>query len=110
MHALAGALSPYGEVFVFAPKSEQSGVSHAFTVRRGLLVEEVPSEASYKVFSMDGTPADCTKFALGHFASYGLEVTEGHGPGAFQHPGLRGGLHAPHGGHRRHGKILRRCH
>jgi Predicted acid phosphatase len=83
MHALAGALSPYGEVFVFAPKSEQSGVSHAFTVRRGLLVEEVPSEASYKVFSMDGTPADCTKFALGHFASYGLEVTAGRWSGSF---------------------------
>ena len=82
MHALAGALSPYGEVFVFAPKSEQSGVSHAFTVRRGLLVEEVPSEASYKVFSMDGTPADCTKFALGHFATHGL-TTEGVGPGQF---------------------------
>ena len=83
MHALAGALSPFGEVFVFAPKSEQSGVSHAFTVRRGLHVEEIPCDDGYRVFSMDGTPADCTKFALGHFASYGLEVTEGHGPGAF---------------------------
>lgn len=83
MHALARALSPYGEVFVFAPKTEQSGVSHAFTVRRPLCVEECPCEGRYRVFSVDGTPADCVKFALGHFASFGLEQTEGGGPGCF---------------------------
>ena len=82
MLALAGALSPLGEVFVFAPKSEQSGISHAFTVRRGLHVQECPVSADYKAFSMDGTPADCVKFALGHYASHGLS-TEGAGPGAF---------------------------
>ena len=31
---------------------------------------------------MSGTPADCVKFALGHFASHGL-TTEGVGPGQF---------------------------
>ena len=82
MLALAGALSPLGEVFVFAPKSEQSGISHAFTVRRGLHVQESPVSGAYKAFSMDGTPADCVKFALGHFAAHGLS-TEGAGPGAF---------------------------
>ena len=82
MHALAGALSPFGEVFVFAPKTEQSGISHAFTVRRGLLVEQIPCTDGYSVFSMDGTPSDCAKFALGHFAAYGLS-TEGGGPGPF---------------------------
>ena len=34
------------------------------------------------MFSMDGTPADCVKFALGHYATHGLS-TEGGGPGAF---------------------------
>ena len=83
MHALACALTPYGEVFVFAPKVEQSGVSHAFTVRRPLLVEECPCDGNYKVFSVDGTPSDCVKFALGHYASFGLGQTEGGGPGRF---------------------------
>ena len=82
MHALAGALSQLGEVFVFAPKVEQSGVSHAFTVRRALRVQEVPSEG-YKAFTLDGTPADCTKFALGHYAAYGLGDTSGLGSGPF---------------------------
>ena len=86
MLALAGALSPFGEVFVFAPKSEQSGVSHAFTVRRGLSVDKASVPAScgaVDAYAMDGTPADCVKFALGHFAAHGLEQTEGVGPGAF---------------------------
>lgn len=83
MHALAGALSQLGEVFVFAPEEEQSGVSHAFTVRRALRVQELPSEGGYKLFSLDGTPADCTKFALGHYAAYGLGDTSGLGSGPF---------------------------
>ena len=83
MRALAGALAPYGEVFVFAPEVEQSGVSHAFTVRRALRVHERPCDEGYKVFSLDGTPADCVKFALGHYAAYGLGDTSGLGSGPF---------------------------
>ena len=83
MHALARALAPYGEVFVFAPQMEQSGVSHAFTLRRPLCIEECPSNGGYRAFSVDGTPADCVKFALGHYAAFGLEQTEGRGPGQF---------------------------
>ena len=83
MHALAEALSLVGEVFVFAPEAEQSGVSHAFTVRRPLRVREVPCDGGYKVFSLDGTPADCVKFALGHYAAHGLGDTSGLGQGPF---------------------------
>lgn len=83
MHALAEALSLVGEVFVFAPEAEQSGVSHAFTVRRPLRVHECPCEGGYKVLSLDGTPADCVKFALGHYAAHGLGDTSGLGPGPF---------------------------
>lgn len=83
MLALARALAPCGEVFVFAPEVEQSGVSHAFTVRRPLRIEECPAEEGYRAFSLDGTPADCVKFALGHYAAHGLEETGGCGPGHF---------------------------
>ena len=83
MLALAEALSLVGEVFVFAPEVEQSGVSHAFTVRRALRVRERANEGGYKVFSLDGTPADCVKFALGHYAAHGLGDTSGLGSGPF---------------------------
>ena len=79
IHALANALSPLGEVFVFAPEHEQSGVSQAFTVRSPLRVQKVsasalfgtaqnPAEPAYEVYSVSGTPADSAKFALGFFA------------------------------------------
>ena len=83
LRALAGSLSQLGEVFVFAPEVEQSGVSHAFTVRRPLRVHEVSCDEGFRVFSLDGTPADCVKFALGHYAAYGLGDTSGLGPGPF---------------------------
>ena len=78
LHALALALSGVSDVYVFAPEDEQSGVGHAFTVRRGLRiqkVEAVPGKAKlpYEVYSVSGTPADCVKFAIGHFANHGLD-------------------------------------
>ena len=78
LHALALALSEVSDVYVFAPEDEQSGVGHAFTIRRGLRiqhVETVPGKAKlpYEVYSVSGTPADCVKFAVGHFANYGLD-------------------------------------
>ncbi len=82
MLALACALAPIADVYVFAPDEEQSGVSHAFTVRRALSVKKVDVDASIEAYSMSGTPADCVKFALGHFAAHGL-TTEGVGPGQF---------------------------
>ena len=81
MLALACALAPIAEVYVFAPDEEQSGVSHAFTVRKALSVKKVDVDASFEAYSMSGTPADCVKFALGHFAAHGLTTTEGAGPG-----------------------------
>ena len=85
IRALSNALSSLGEVFVFAPEREQSGVSHAFTVRHGLSVKKeclAGFSEGVELYSMSGTPSDCVKFALGHFARYGLS-TEGAGPGPF---------------------------
>lgn len=76
LRALASALSKVAEVFVFAPENEQSGVSQAFTVRKPLKVEPVLPEDgipfTYDFYSVSGTPADCAKFALGHFARFGM--------------------------------------
>lgn len=86
LRQLAAALSKVAEVFVFAPENEQSGVGQAFTVRKGLRIVPVESQGEkfpYEFYSVSGTPADCAKFALGHFAKYGLTQADNKGPGAF---------------------------
>jgi 5'-nucleotidase len=58
--ALEKAASSIGEVYVFAPLSEQSGTSRGITLRRPLRFHQV-GERRYAV---DGTPADAVMMAL----------------------------------------------
>lgn len=67
---LAKALSAIAAVYVFVPECEQSGVSQAFTVRKPIRINKV-SSSLYNCFSVSGTPADCAKFAIGHFSKFG---------------------------------------
>jgi 5'-nucleotidase len=63
--ALAKAAMECANVKVVAPAREQSGVGHGFSYYRSLHfapVQGFPCEA----FWVDGTPADCMKFALKH--------------------------------------------
>lgn len=58
---------------MFAPEHEQSGVGHAFTVRKAFTVKEQPAALgdggeNYRIFSVAGTPSDAAKFALGYYA------------------------------------------
>jgi 5'-nucleotidase len=65
LYALAEAAMECANVRVVAPKHEQSGVGHSFSFYRSLHyapAENFPCEA----FWVDGTPADCMKFALKH--------------------------------------------
>jgi len=65
LHALAKAAMECANVRVVAPKQEQSGVGHSFSFYRSLHyapAKNFPCEA----FWVDGTPADCMKFALKH--------------------------------------------
>ncbi|MFO0606886.1 MAG: 5'/3'-nucleotidase SurE [Polyangiales bacterium] len=62
IRALARALDALGDVFVVAPESEQSSTSHALTLSRPLRLRA----QSPGVWSLDGTPADCTYVALHH--------------------------------------------
>ena len=55
------ALSGRGECVIVAPSGPQSGVGHAVTTTRPLLLEE----RSPGRFALDGTPADCARVALG---------------------------------------------
>jgi 5'-nucleotidase len=65
LRALVAAVEPFGEVWVVAPSSEMSGVSHAITLNRALRAE--PFEGKERWFSVDGTPTDCVYLALHHF-------------------------------------------
>lgn len=54
-----------GEVTVVAPKTEQSGKSHAIDFTRPIEIKKVEYIEGVTAYSMDSTPADCIRFA--HF-------------------------------------------
>jgi len=60
--ALHQALETLGELWVVAPASEQSAMSHSLTMHRPLRVRE----RAPRRFSVDGTPADAIYVALHH--------------------------------------------
>jgi 5'-nucleotidase len=57
---LEQAMQKYGETFVVAPLTDQSGMSHALTLNRPLRIEKVKKNQ----YVIDGTPADCVHFAI----------------------------------------------
>ncbi len=70
IHELALALKSAGhELLIFAPIENQSAVGHGLTLRRCLYVEPVSLEGLEEVrtFSVNGTPVDCVRLALGNF-------------------------------------------
>jgi len=60
IHALAGALSPLGEVTIVAPMTEASAIGHALTLRHPLRLDAIDA----RVFGVDGTPTDCVNIAV----------------------------------------------
>ena len=62
--SLAKALLSFGQVTVVAPATEQSGISHALTFRTPLFVRELTWSNGMKVWSVEGTPADCTRIGV----------------------------------------------
>ncbi len=62
LKALARVMNEFGDVVVVAPDREQSGASHALTLRQPLRIETL--EADW--YSVDGTPTDCVNLAFFH--------------------------------------------
>ena len=60
--ALQEAMEPLGEVWVVAPKDQQSAVSSAISLRDPLRVRELGSRR----LAVSGTPTDCVYVALNH--------------------------------------------
>lgn len=65
LFTLAKYMRELGEVHVVAPLREHSGSGHALSIRNPLRAEKIPLYLDgVKAMSLDGTPADCTLFAL----------------------------------------------
>lgn len=56
------------DIMVLAPTVEMSAVSHTLILRRGLKLEQKkPLYKDVLTYCIDGSPADCVKFAYVHF-------------------------------------------
>lgn len=65
LKVLAEALKGFGELYIFAPETHQSGKSQALTIRKYMKVKDYGSlYGSVKAYSAKGTPADCARLAL----------------------------------------------
>jgi len=60
LESLKTVVASFADVWVVAPKSPQSGISHQMTLDRDLALVET----SDNCFHLDGTPADCTRIGL----------------------------------------------
>ncbi len=62
--ALAKELKKIGEVTIIAPRSEQSAVGHAITMKMPLRINEYFKNGDFFGYAVDGTPADCIKIGI----------------------------------------------
>ena len=67
--ALAKELVQLGDVSVFAPSVEQSGVSHSITYLSPLIVQDVYRGDRLFGRAVGGSPADCVKLAMLEFGN-----------------------------------------
>lgn len=63
LRAMFRALQELGDPIVAAPAEEQSGVAHAITLKRPLLVEDLYEDGRHIGWAIEGSPADCVKLA-----------------------------------------------
>ncbi len=64
IRSLIEVAQEFGDVWVVAPDSPQSGMGHAITVHDILRLQQVKDVEGVKEFSCTGTPVDCVKLAI----------------------------------------------
>ena len=65
-----------GEVYVYAPKVEQSAKSHAIEIHKPFEVKETQVPGAVRAYAVDSTPADCVRFAiLGKHEKFDLVIS-----------------------------------
>lgn len=74
LKALADALSEKHRVIVVAPNGNRSAFSHSLTISRSLIFKKEEISDKYDAYSVDGTPADCVKFAIHYFSDVKFDI------------------------------------
>lgn len=64
LRALHNAVQSVGEVFVFAPTTEQSGVAHSITLLTPLRAHRLKTPGGLEGMAVDGAPVDCVRLAV----------------------------------------------
>tara|TARA_B100001142_G_C14307125_1_gene645211 strand:+ start:454 stop:1227 length:774 start_codon:yes stop_codon:yes gene_type:complete len=59
---LISVMNQLGDVYVVAPNSNRSGLSHAMTLDKDIYIEKIDSVLNH--FICSGTPVDCVKIAI----------------------------------------------
>ncbi|MDR2066169.1 MAG: 5'/3'-nucleotidase SurE [Prevotellaceae bacterium] len=66
IEALIEMVQPYGEIYVLAPMSVNSGMSQAVTITAPIRLKKIREEKNLKIYACTGTPTDCVKLAFSH--------------------------------------------
>lgn len=69
---LVCSLSQVADVYVSAPKTQQSAKGHGITMRGSMLISKANVPNAIEAISVLGTPADCVKLGIEHFGSKGI--------------------------------------
>jgi len=73
--ALEQQMRHLGDVFVAAPATEQSGVSHSITYLTPLTCKSIRRDGRHWAWAVNGSPADCVKLSLGElFKSHRIDL------------------------------------
>ena len=64
IYALWKAMSKVGTPTVIAPCTEQSAASHSITLNKPLFINYISRDYGFEGWSVNGTPADCTKIGI----------------------------------------------
>ncbi len=64
IRALVEMAKEFGEIYVVAPDSPQSGMGHAVTLNSTLFCDEIEVDEEVKEYACSGTPVDCVKLAV----------------------------------------------
>ena len=72
LRVLVEALAEHADVYVVAPKEEQSAKSHSITFLREVSAEEREVKGAVEAWALDGTPVDCVMWGLGRLKEEGI--------------------------------------
>ncbi len=64
LDSLCWEMKKIGEVFVIAPVGEQSGASHAITLKGDIEAKKFSKNGKFFGYAINGTPVDCVKLGI----------------------------------------------